>query len=167
MAAERNESLSEVLGSLQDLIRRELIRSDTPDIAGESGFRFAHALIHDAAYARLSKAERARLHEQLAEWLEQHDAGEELVGFHLERAYTVGLELGPPDDTRSTLARRASGLLATAGRRAYGRADLPAAGTLLKRATDLLPTADPQRITLLPLLGEVLADTDMVRRSRS
>ena len=61
---------SHVTPRLAALVRRELIRSDRPVIAGDDGFRFRHLLIRDAAYDALPKAVRAELHERFAGWLE-------------------------------------------------------------------------------------------------
>src|SRR5881409_3161953 len=35
---------------LASLVRKDLIRPDLPQFAGEDAYRFRHALIHDAAY---------------------------------------------------------------------------------------------------------------------
>ena len=75
---------------LTALVRKELIRPDRPLFAGDDAFRFRHLLVRDAAYDGLPKAERAELHEQFANWLEQHGAElvelDELLGYHLEQA---------------------------------------------------------------------------------
>ena len=42
------------------LVRKELIRPDRPQLAGEDGFRFRHLLIRDAAYEALPKARPRR-----------------------------------------------------------------------------------------------------------
>ena len=47
---------TQVTPRLAALVRRELIRSDRPQFAGEDGFRFRHLLIRDAAYDALPKA---------------------------------------------------------------------------------------------------------------
>ena len=57
---------------LAALARRELIRSERPQVAGEDGFRFRHLLVRDAAYGALPKAARADLHERYGRWIEQH-----------------------------------------------------------------------------------------------
>ena len=50
---------------LAALVRKELIRPDSAQFAGEDAFRFRHLLIRDAAYDALPKATRAELHERL------------------------------------------------------------------------------------------------------
>ena len=63
--------------------------------APSGGFRFRHILIRDAAYDALPKATRAAMHEQLAGWLAESAGSDrrevdELIGWHLERAYLLG-----------------------------------------------------------------------------
>ena len=50
----------QVTPRLAALVRRELIRSDRPQFAGEDGFRFRHLLIRDAAYDALPKTTQGR-----------------------------------------------------------------------------------------------------------
>jgi predicted ATPase len=145
------------------LVRRDLIRPETADFAGEKAFRFRHGLIRDAAYRSLPKNARADLHERHAAWLER-TAGdrlrefEEIVGYHLEQAFRYRVALGPLDSRAALLAARASDRLEAAGRRALVRSDLPAAIGLLERVTRLLPTDDPRRIALLVELGAALIE---------
>jgi tetratricopeptide (TPR) repeat protein len=149
---------------LASLIRRDLLRPDRSELAGEDGFQFRHDLIRDAAYQALPKQQRAQLHERLASWLQQA-AGErvgeqqELLGYHLEQAYRSRAEVGPPDDHARTLARAAAEQLGAAGRRALARDDRPSATNLLRRAASLLPEQDPARLQLLPDLGVALMNS--------
>jgi predicted ATPase/class 3 adenylate cyclase len=149
--------------SLMALVRRDLIRPDAADFAGEKAFCFRHGLIRDAAYRSLPKNARADLHERCANWLER-TAGdrlrefEEIAGYHLEQAFQYRGALGPPDSRTAVLAARASDRLEAAGRRALVRGDLPAAISLLERVSLLLPTADPRRIALLVDLGAALIE---------
>jgi predicted ATPase len=145
------------------LVRRDIIRPETADFAGEKAFRFRHGLIRDAAYRSLPKNARADLHERHAAWLER-TAGdrlrefEEIVGYHLEQAFRYCVALGPLDSRAALLAARASDRLEAAGRRALVRSDLPAAISLLERVSRLLPTHDPRRIALLVELGAALIE---------
>jgi predicted ATPase/class 3 adenylate cyclase len=149
--------------ALTALVRRDLIRLDGADFAGEKAFSFRHGLIRDAAYRALPKNARADLHERCAGWLEQ-TAGdrlrefEEIAGYHLEQALQYRAALGPPNAHSALLAARASNRLEAAGRRALVRGDLPAAISLLERVSKLLPTADPRRIALLVDLGAALIE---------
>ena len=133
--------------SLTALVRKELLRPDQAQIAGEEAFRFSHLLIRDAAYARLSKADRADLHQQLAGWLEDRGRDlvelEELLGYHLEQAYGYRTELGPLDEQARGVGARAGLLLASAGERALYRRDMRAAVNLLSRAVSLQPRDAP------------------------
>ncbi len=123
---------------LMALVRKQLVRPDTPQFEGEDAFRFRHLLIRDAAYDALSKAVRADLHERFAGWLEQRGAElvelDEILGHHLEQAARYKSELEQADPA---LAERAAQRLAAAGRRALGRGDDRAAASLLERALTL------------------------------
>jgi class 3 adenylate cyclase len=120
------------------LVRKQLVRPDRPQFAGEEAYRFRHLLIRDAAYDGLPKAARADLHERFADWLLSR-AGDlveldEILGHHLEQAARFKAELEQPD---SALADRAAERLAAAGRRALERGDDRAAVSLLERALAL------------------------------
>ncbi len=138
-----------VSATLLSLVRKELVRPRQSAIAGDDGFRFRHALIRDAAYAEIPKERRAALHEHFAGWLGAHSGEDELVGYHLERAYLCRVDLGLHDDAT---ADRAARLLAVAGRRAFGREDMPAAVNLLERGLALAQLPN-ERATLLRELG--------------
>jgi len=123
---------------LASLVRKELIRPDTPRLPQDDAFRFRHLLIRDAAYEGLPKAARAQLHERFADWLDERGRNlvelDELVGYHLEQAALYKAELGESGDA---LAVRAGERLAIAGRRARQRGDERAAASLLDRALEL------------------------------
>jgi hypothetical protein len=148
---------------LTSLERKHLIVAVATSGAGDEDAEFRHQLIRDAAYVRLPKAERADLHERLADWLEARlRAGlenDEVIGYHLERSYLLLRELDPEEPSLPGLAARAAHLLARAGERAFARSDVSAASNLLGRAVDLLPRGDPLRIRLLPDLGAALGAT--------
>jgi class 3 adenylate cyclase/tetratricopeptide (TPR) repeat protein len=157
-------SRASVRPALMALVRRDLLRPDADAVlpmgADDEGFRFRHQLIRDGAYAGMSKAERARLHERYAGLLEELPAEQlrqldEVVGYHLEQAYLLWTALGGQPETRDT-ASRAARHLAAAGMRAFERVDVAAAANLLGRAVTLLAPADPQRIAFLPPLGNAL-----------
>ena len=151
----------QVTARLTGLVRRELVRPDRPQLAGEDAFRFRHLLIRDATYDALPKSERAELHERFADWLEQHGSLvelDEIVGYHLEQAANYRRELGRPADD---VAARAGDRLAAAGRRALWREDRRAARALLERALGLT------RPLQLDVLLEVdLASTLFIEDSR-
>ena len=131
---------TQVTPRLAALVRKELIRPDTPQIRGEDGFRFHHLLIRDAAYEALSKSTRGELHTRFASWLGEHGIElvelDEIVGYHLEQACGYRAELGLPYD--AGVAEAARRRLAAAGQRAQLRADYGAAVSLYERAAALL-----------------------------
>jgi class 3 adenylate cyclase/tetratricopeptide (TPR) repeat protein len=135
---------AQVTPRLAALVRKELIRPDTPQLPGEDGFRFRHLLIRDAAYDALSKTTRAELHERFADWLEEHGTElvemDEILGYHLEQAVRYRRELDMP--VGAGLAASARERLAAAGVRARVRQDDPAAHALLERAVSLVPAGE-------------------------
>ena len=134
---------TQVTPRLAALVRKELIRPDRPQLAGEDGFRFRHILIRDAAYDSLPKATRAELHVRFAAWLEEHGRDlvelDEILGYHLEQGSRYRAELGLPSDAALTSTARRR--LAAGGQRAALRQDYGAAASLLERAAALMPPA--------------------------
>jgi class 3 adenylate cyclase/tetratricopeptide (TPR) repeat protein len=157
--------------SLLSLARKELVQSGESLFTGDDGFRFGHILIRDAAYEAVPKLLRAELHERFAAWLERMVGGreteyEEILGYHLEQAHRYQVELGHGAEARR-LAELAGQRLASAGIRASGRADIPAAINLLTRAADLLPLDDLRRLNLLPELGMALIEAGELAKAES
>jgi class 3 adenylate cyclase/tetratricopeptide (TPR) repeat protein len=158
------ESRPRVIVQLQSLARKELIRPDYSVTGEDEVFRFTHILVRDAAYRAITKAERADLHERLAGWVIEQAASrageyEEIVGYHLEQAHRSLLELGPPGERAESLGRRASEALGAAGRRAFGRGDMPAAVNLLTRAASLRSKLEGERPELFLQLAFALLET--------
>jgi class 3 adenylate cyclase/tetratricopeptide (TPR) repeat protein len=153
---------AQLVGPLTALVRRELLRPDKAQFPGEDAFRFRHLLIRDAAYDALPKSTRAELHERFATWISNRGADlvevDEIVGYHLERAYRYRVELGPADTAALALSERAAERLAAAGTKAAARSDMRAATSLLARAIDLLPSHDARRLSLLPTFGNALRE---------
>jgi class 3 adenylate cyclase len=146
---------------LAALCQKQLLRQAEPGTADD--FHFSHILVRDAAYARLPKRARARLHERFAAWLTSTFPSrlaeyEEILGYHLEQSFRYRAELGPVDDRGRRLGAEASQHLSTAGHRALARGDMPAAANLLQRAAALLGEKDPARALLLLDAGEAAAD---------
>jgi class 3 adenylate cyclase/tetratricopeptide (TPR) repeat protein len=143
----------DVTTALLTLVRKELLRSEARP-GGRDRFNFRHTLIRDASYQAVPKQVRAELHQQYASWVdraarEQGDASDdldEIVGYHLETAYRLRMQLGRLDEPARTTACLAGERLARAGRRAVRRGDVPTtAVSLLGRALALLPEDHPQR----------------------
>jgi class 3 adenylate cyclase len=155
--------VADVDAALAGLVDRELVRHDRSEFSDETGYRFTHILVRDAAYDLLAKRRRADLHVAYAGWLLDRDdrgsASDEIVGYHLEQAYNYRTQLGRADDARHLeLASVASGHLAHAGRRALAAGDRGGAANLLERAVALRKRDDPERATLLIDLGGVLRE---------
>jgi class 3 adenylate cyclase/tetratricopeptide (TPR) repeat protein len=152
-----------VPSDLMGLMRKELIQPIPTTLRGEDAFRFRHLLIRDAAYDAVAKSRRAELHERFADWLERV-AGEavseeeEIVAYHLERAFAYRRELGPADARSDALGRRAALRLGAAGRRAAARGDQPAAVGLLSRAASVGPDRGAERAWTLYHLGVELQE---------
>ena len=150
-----------VASHLEALAGKELVVPDASPMTGDAAFRFRHLLVRDAAYAGISKAERARLHERFADRLEERDAthGSEIqlvLGYHLEQAHRYRVELGDEGAEVSQLARRAVAYLAPAGEAAYDRGDIRAAVPLLHRSVDLAEPDEPRRGRSLYVLARAL-----------
>ena len=130
---------TQVTTRLAALVRRQLVRPDRAQIAGDDGYRFRHLLIRDAAYDALPKAVRADLHARFADWLDEHGHSlverDEIVGYHLEQASRYRAQLGQPD---AASADRAAARLTAAGNRAIDRQDYRAGAALLDRAAELV-----------------------------
>jgi predicted ATPase len=144
---------------LVSLVQQQLIRSDRSDLPGQDAFRFAHALIREAAYNGLPKQRRAEVHERVARWLERRPgAQDETIGFHLGEAHRLLGELGLTSERERALASAAAERLESAGRAALVRGDAQAGARLLERAAALMDPDDPARARLLPRLGAALLD---------
>jgi len=146
---------------LRSLSRKDLVRPDRSDIAGDEAFRFRHLLIRDAAYGAMSKEARAELHARFAAWLKRAVADhvkeyEEILGYHLEQAYHYRQELGPLDGEGRALGAEAAEHLGSSGRRAVGRGDAVAGTKLLASAIEMAPIESPDRSRLVAELGWAL-----------
>ena len=167
-----DELKDQVGANLASLTLKQLVRPDEPAFGDEESFRFQHMLIRDVAYRGLLKRARADFHAGFALWLERI-AGqrvteyEEMLGYHLERAYRYLVELGPGDDRTQETGSAAARWLGSAGRRAFARGDMPAAANLLERAASLLPTEDSWRLDLLDDLSEALVEVGELSRAET
>ena len=130
-----------VIQQLASLVRKQVIRPDRGQLAGEDAFRFRHLLIRDVTYDAMPKAVRAGLHERFALWLEHHPSElvevDEIVGYHLEQACRYLAEIAAPDD--GSLAAAARRHLAAGAHRAVGYQDYRGAVPLFERAAALTP----------------------------
>ncbi len=123
---------------LHTLADRGFVRSH-----GGGRFDFRHVLVQEAVYRSTPKRLRAELHERYADRLDVAHADlpelDEFVGYHLEQAYRLRVELGESDRRTFGLAEDAGSRLGEAGVGAAKRGDVPALVTLLRRAISMLP----------------------------
>lgn len=135
------------------LARKELIRPDRAEFAGEDAFRFRHLLIRDAAYQAMPKEQRAELHERFAGWLEGAAGArlaeyEEILAHHLEQAYRYRVELGPLDERARALGAAATARLLRSAERARERGETSVAQRLAARAVEVADGPDRPRALL-------------------
>jgi class 3 adenylate cyclase/tetratricopeptide (TPR) repeat protein len=157
------EAVQRTVGEhLGTLTKKHFVRPAADDF-GESIYRFHHHLVRETVYAGLLKRARANLHLGFVRWADKVNADrdralefEEILGYHLEQAYRYLGELGPLDEAGTAIGRDAARRLSNAGRRALARGDDHATANLLQRAIALLPPDDPERIELMPDLGETV-----------
>jgi class 3 adenylate cyclase len=146
--------------SLAALVRKQFVRPERSDLLATEALAFRHLLICDAAYDAIPKRVRAELHERFADWLDgvagAIDERDEMLGYHLERAYRLREELGPVGEHERDLAIRGAEHLASAARSATARVDLLAAAGIYDRAISLLSTHDKSYPELLWELGAAL-----------
>jgi predicted ATPase/class 3 adenylate cyclase len=147
--------------NLLTLIRKRFIQPVPNELADEQTYRFRHALIREAAYEALPKAQRGELHERFAAWVEamlqsRDRKIDELVGYHLEQAQRYHSELEPDDLHGQELAARAADRLARAAGRAFNLGDMSAAANLFARTAALLPGGGSSRLEAQAMLARVL-----------
>ncbi|MEV7655828.1 adenylate/guanylate cyclase domain-containing protein [Streptomyces anulatus] len=138
-APEQRRYVEEALAVLG---RRRLVESGPSEGREAAAYRFSSGLVHEVAYASLSKRAKAERHAWAAELPSVLRSGDGAVGGHLERAYRYRAELGLLDDPARRLRERAAAALGRAGAQAAARSDLHWAHGLLERAVDLCP-GDP------------------------
>jgi class 3 adenylate cyclase len=135
---------------LDPLRRRELVTGPVDEPLLGDAYSYRHALLRDAGYASLARAERARLHARLARWLEQA-AGErsnevaEQIGAH----YAAALESAPALSAnvdegldRTEVRALAARWYERAGQSALTLSARDAARQLLSRSIELTAESD-------------------------
>jgi class 3 adenylate cyclase/predicted ATPase len=152
-------SPADIVVRADHLMRRQILQAAPAQ--GDDFRGFHHIFIRDSVYESLLKRRRAALHEQFVQWADRVNGDreveyEEILGYHLEQAHRYLSELAPADDHVRLLGTDAGRRLASAGRRAFVRGDMPAAANLLRRALALLPRGAPERFALVPDCGEAL-----------
>ncbi|WP_411079167.1 adenylate/guanylate cyclase domain-containing protein [Streptomyces sp. cmx-18-6] len=134
-----SQDLHRVDEALAALARRRLVEPAPAGDGESSAYRFSSGLVHEVAYASLSKRAKAERHAWAAELPSVLRTGDGAVGGHLERAYRYRAELGLLDDRARLLRDRAAWALTRAGAQAAARSDLHWAHGLLERAVELRP----------------------------
>jgi tetratricopeptide (TPR) repeat protein len=152
------------MAGLDGLRRRALLSGPIHDAVTGEGYVYRHALLRDAGYASLARAERARLHVAMAGWLESVAAERvDIVAEAVAEHYAAALESRPAlaaDDqpSRSVLAASASAWYERAAEAALRLSAHEACCRLAARSielTDATATVDLGRRRRR--LGEVLA----------
>ena len=156
--------------ALDALIRRDLVAPVAAGgVGGRSAVGFRHRLIREAAYAMLTRADRARLHEQHADWLSQLTppelAGPARQASHLEQAHEHLLAIGDPGRRAAAIAARAGRLLTDAARQAHRSGELAAETGFLERAGRMLGPQSAAAAELLPILASALVEAGTFDRA--
>jgi class 3 adenylate cyclase/tetratricopeptide (TPR) repeat protein len=158
VAALAGRDEEEVRRSLRALARAGFVaRLPRSGMTGQAEYRFAHALVRDAAYAGLPRAVRGARHLAAADWLEAQtgDRGAdtaEVVAHHALTAFGLAQARGDNsavDSLRGPTARR----LAAAGDRAWALGEA-AAERHYAQAAGLLAPGDPGRAGVLCKWGQ-------------
>ncbi|CAD5984746.1 putative Adenylate cyclase [Streptomyces sp. KY70] len=155
--------------ALAALALRRLVEPAPPGAGEPSAYRFSSGLVHEVAYASLSKRAKAERHAWAAELPSVLRTGDGAVGGHLERAYRYRTELGLLDDRTRLLRDRAAAALGRAGAQAAARSDLHWAHGLLERAVELRPDAAGALLGLGEVrvaLGRVAEGAELLRTVR-
>ncbi|HEY8107902.1 MAG TPA: adenylate/guanylate cyclase domain-containing protein [Gaiellaceae bacterium] len=151
--------------ALDTLVRRALVSEPEEDALLGASHSYRHALLRDAGYASLARAERARLHAQLADWLAERPkrarpALAEVIGRHyaaaLDAAPALARQVG--GFGRDEIRTRAAEWFETAARVAIGFAAWGSARDLAARALELTGEVPLDRARRLHLLGEATTD---------
>ena len=150
----------DVAHALGGLRRSGLVLEDRE--SREAGhYRFKHLLMRDVAYAGLSKAARADLHEAFARELERsvgdrREEFAEIVAHHVERAFALSVEVRAPRAVVEPRARAVLDRALTLGERARRRQDhgllesyAAAASSAIAALGDLASSEERIGVTLL------------------
>ena len=135
--------------SLHSLERKGFVRRQRrSSLEGESEFAFAHALVRDVSYGQIPRADRARRHRAVAEWIDglgRPQDHAEMLAYHWSSALELVRAAGGTDDE---LAERTRLALRAAGERAFALNSFSVAAAQYDEALELWP-ADGERPELL------------------
>ena len=148
------------------LHRRAFVAGPFDDPITGEGYAYRHALLRDAGYASLARAERARLHVAMARWLaetagDRADVVAEAVAEHHASALdSLPALAGGNLPDRSTLMREAAAWYERAAEAALRLAAIEAAQRLFSRSIELTDPAGRLDLARRRLrFGEILADS--------
>jgi tetratricopeptide (TPR) repeat protein len=143
-------------GTFDALLRRRLFQPSADRARDTSGgvYRIASALLVEIAYGGMPRLVRAEAHERYARWSARTNGSADLVGTHLERAWTHRTALEPLAETSHHLRREAGQWLSGAGAVALRHGDLHHADDLLRRAAALCPEGEPGYLITAMRLAE-------------
>src|SRR5919201_3016969 len=88
VAAMQGKDEAEARHGLQELARKELVRpARVSSVEGDAEYSFWHLLVRDVGYSQIPRAERARKHVAVAEWIERMSGDRvsdhaEVLAFH-------------------------------------------------------------------------------------
>jgi class 3 adenylate cyclase/tetratricopeptide (TPR) repeat protein len=129
--------LDELLFALE---RKEFVRRERRSaVAGARQYAFVHALVRDAAYGQVPRAERSRLHRRAAEWIEtlppdRSEDRAEMLAHHWVEAFELARSAGLPTDE---MQPHAAAALREAGDRAFALSAFAAAARSYASALEL------------------------------
>jgi len=163
LAAIRGTSPGSVDAVLDQLSARQFVReSSESTFAGERELAFSHALIRDVAYDALPRAERARKHAAVAQWLASQARGREQdVAEILAHHYATSLDLAQAareTELAAHIGRPTIDALARAGDSALAL-DVRAAERHYARALAFASADDPARPRILAGQAQALAQS--------
>lgn len=156
---------SEPAAAVDELAQRAIVTGPVPGAIGGDTYAYRHALVRDAGYASLARAERAGLHLRLAEWLEgaagdRIDDAAAAIGGHLADAVESAPRLGHTIGgrrPRDEVAVEAAAWLERGAERGIALGAYDSARASLRRAIDLTPPGEPLALgRRLRRLGDTL-----------
>jgi class 3 adenylate cyclase/tetratricopeptide (TPR) repeat protein len=134
------EPTAAATASLHSLERKGFVRRQRrSSLEGENEFAFAHALVRDVSYGQIPRADRARRHRAVAEWIDGLGRPEdhaEMLAYHWSSALELVRASGGTDDD---LAERTRLALRAAGDRAFALQSFVVAAAQYDEALELWP----------------------------
>jgi class 3 adenylate cyclase/tetratricopeptide (TPR) repeat protein len=149
-----------VQAGLLELERKQLVhRAATSSVQDQDEYVFWHVLVRDVAYAQIPRADRARKHRAVAEWVEAvtgERVGDlaEVVAHHYGQALAYATAVREPRAQLDRLVEPTRRFLILAGDRTINL-DLDRARAYYRRAVELGQPKDPERPHLLVRTGRV------------